>query len=319
MKPKTKKLITACALSLPLLASSILCPILSVKTTNADVAVTPYWAYTRPLADFDFDIWCDTEDIQSLSYPATLHYADKIGYLPSTIGVGELSELNTVTKYIEGEDTQFYVEVETWSNVNTKSWYVYTEYDGYRSYVEDVTVTHKAPCMLPLDDLSRWTFQAETDINYVFGWDFTAEVYNQSTQEWERVEVSSTGDGSAPLNFLFPMSTPTVSFRNTDFILCRDFNLDFKFFHGWGINFQLYSIDDFSVSTDVTLAQNEIYNILTSNSTVVIAPTPSEIFFGMVEDFLTTEFMPNFSFGDLCLIALGISAFFMFLKIWMGG
>lgn len=319
MTPKTKKILASCALTLPLLATSILCPILKAEKACADVAVTPFMAYTRPLADFDIDIWCETEDNQALSYPATLHYYDKIGYLPTMIGEGELDFTNLIGYQVVGDRTQFFVEVETWATYDMKSWYVYTEMDGSQVFVDSLVVSHKAPCMLPLNDLSRWAFQTDTDTNYVVGWNFTADVFNQSTNEWEHVTTSASGDNGAPLNVLFPTSTSTVRYRNTDFILCRDFSLTFEFFHGWGVNFVLASTDNFSVSTDVTLAQNEIYNILAPTNTVVIAPTPSEIFFGMVDDFLTTEFMPNFTFGDLCLIALGISAFFMFLKIWMGG
>lgn len=46
---------------------------------------------------------------------------------------------------------------------------------------------------------------------------------------------------------------------------------------------------------------------------------PPDLIFGTVESFLTTEFMPDFSFGDLLLIVLGVMVFGAFLKVFLGG
>lgn len=46
---------------------------------------------------------------------------------------------------------------------------------------------------------------------------------------------------------------------------------------------------------------------------------PPDIIFGTVEGFLATEFIPDFSFGDLLLIVLGVMVFGAFLKVFLGG
>lgn len=46
---------------------------------------------------------------------------------------------------------------------------------------------------------------------------------------------------------------------------------------------------------------------------------PPDLIFGTVESFLSTEFMPDFSFGDLLLIVLGVMVFGAFLKVFLGG
>lgn len=318
MKPKTKKIIASCALSLPLLASSVLCPILAVKKASADVSVAPYMLYTRPLAECGFTLYTQEVDDTGLTYPPTFQYYDDIGWLPSTIGQGNIGDFSN---YYGTSIDLFTTDVEEFVEFSlSKTWRLYTYYDGVELLCDQLNFSNNAPMMLPVEDLDRWSLYAASEMGNVYYWSFSCEVYDTSTHEWYTSSRGASIGQTVNFGSLFSSSTPTVTYRNTEFILCRDFTIVYDLYDAWGITFRLETVDNFSVSTDVTLAQDYIYtDILSPTIVEEIVPTPSEVFFGMVDDFLSTEFMPNFTFGDLCLIALGISAFFMFLKIWMGG
>lgn len=48
-------------------------------------------------------------------------------------------------------------------------------------------------------------------------------------------------------------------------------------------------------------------------------PAPTEVLFNPIEVFLKTEFIEGFSFGTLLLVSLGFLAFWLFLKVFVGG
>lgn len=317
MKPKTKKIIASCALSLPLLASSVLCPILAVKIASADDGLVPYTS-TKFLSGFDFELVCEEVEDDSLSYDSTYFFYDSIGCLPTTIGLGDIYDTqNDYSLTINN----FSTDVEQYTEwVTTKMWRFYTYFAGNELECSYLNVLHEAPVMLPLYDLDRWSFYVDCEMGSAPFWSLSYEVYDTSTHEWYTFSRGATSGSLVNFDEILNGNEPSVIYLDQEYVLCREFKLTFQFNSAWGISFSLSSTDDFAESTNTTLAQDYIYtDVLSPTIVEEIVPTPSEVFFGMVDDFLNTEFMPNFTFGDLCLIALGISAFFMFLKIWMGG
>lgn len=317
MKLKTKKILAPCALSLPLLASSVLCPILAVKQVSADDGLVPYTA-SKVLSSFEFELVCEDVEAPPLSYESTYFFYDSIGYLPTTIGGGDISDTQNDYSLTIGEFSTDVMQYTEWAI--TKMWRLYTYYAGVELECSSLHVLHEAPVMLPVYDLDRWNFSVDSETGSVPYWSFSYDVYDTDTHEWYTFSRGATVGSLVYLDEVLNGNEPTVTYRDQEYVLCRDFHLTFQLYNAWGISFSLLADDNFSESTNTTLAQDYIYtDVLTPTIVEEIVPTPSEVFFGMVDDFLNTEFMPNFTFGDLCLIALGISAFFMFLKIWMGG
>lgn len=317
MKPKTKKIFASCALSLPLLASSVLCPILAVRQASADDGLVPYTA-NKFLSGFDFELVCEEVEDDSLSYDSTYFFYDSIGYLPTTIALGDIYDTQNDYSLTINNFTTDVEQYTEWAT--TKMWRLYTYFAGIELECTSLSVLHEAPVMLPLYDLDRWSFYVNCETGSAPYWSLSYEVYDTATHEWYTFNRGASSGSLVYLDEIINGNEPTVIYRNQEYVLCREFRLTFQLYSAWGVSFSLSSIDDFAESTNTTLAQDYIYtDVLSPTIVEEIVPTPSEVFFGMVDDFLSTEFMPNFTFGDLCLIALGISAFFMFLKIWMGG
>lgn len=62
-----------------------------------------------------------------------------------------------------------------------------------------------------------------------------------------------------------------------------------------------------------------IWNMVFGDTVYLEPINPPDIIFGTVEGFLATEFIPDFTFGDLLLIVLGVMVFGAFLKVFLGG
>lgn len=79
--------------------------------------------------------------------------------------------------------------------------------------------------------------------------------------------------------------------------------------------FDILEISAYQLSGDTRNLWNRFYG----DSVYLEQVNPPDLIFGTVESFLSTEFMPDFSFGDLLLIVLGVMVFGAFLKVFLGG
>lgn len=93
---------------------------------------------------------------------------------------------------------------------------------------------------------------------------------------------------------------------------------------GQADNFELYFDILFDYPMDYIHSGNDyqmldLYIKANQTSKQYNIPSPTEMLFNPIEVFLKTEFIEGFTFGSLLLVSLGFLAFWLFLKVFVGG
>lgn len=340
MKPKTKKILASCALSLPFLASSVLCPILAVRKASADIApplqVEDYvieqsyfskigleavWVYENPFTSyrsvmplFPYVVTAIEPNPHHSIYDGSLYYA--IEDLPSSSGNTSRS-VYCMPDNPSWEDDGGIID-------DGVPWVVCT--DAFSLTADKPTNVRLEliidnPTLVDIPALNEYLhplrvidpLQTELDCTYSISY-----LLQNQNNEWITEEFDGT---FTPLSGYFdelelPYSSPisivdslriTIPFAPMS---TGDFNVYQLLFGG-----ETYNI----TVNDRDLPSWDDY--LDGNTNVTVTPSPDigAMLWQPVESFLKTEFIPDFTFGDMCLLALGLLLFGVFLKTFLGG
>lgn len=358
MKPKTKKILASCALSLPLLASSVLSPILAIKKSNADGVQDGYNGFHTQGSIFSY-------------------YGFDISFYPRILGV--TAELSTpfIPFLPLGGDMQ---SVEYWQDFSYSSYTEDMPYVGSRnSYIcsfdlpsyeieggiVDDEITHFSPQHSLYAGASLFTSGASIEPAFSIGFDeprlivlnevldalgqleykiYTAfpDTYSDilwGQLEYEILAFDEDGDTYWDTDTLnvdnlelssFTHGIRPEAYPNTQgYNLVRNFKLvqyatsvpdvDDGSWWDMAIGYGLDSTDEFLFLTDFTRRNVDITDIMDIDVTVSPPPDIGSLVWQPVESFLNTEFLPDFTFGNMCMLALGLLLFGVFLKTFLGG
>lgn len=340
MKPKTKKILASCALSLPLLASSVLCPILSVKNASADIA----------------------PPVQVEEYVIEQSYFSKIGL--DAVWVYE----NSYTSYRSVMPLFPYVVTAMQPN------YEYYVQDGSLYYaIEDFPTSSGNTSRLVncYPDDPSWQDDGgiiDDGVPWVVCTDMFSITAEQPTDVWLEliidtptlVDIPTLNGYLHTLRIIDPLlmeldCTYNISYllqnRNNEWVI-EDFEGTFTPLNGYLDELELPYPTSISLVESLRISipfarmftsdtfnyqltfEGEPYNLtvndrdlptwedyLDDNTNVTVTPPPDvgALLWQPVESFLNTEFIPDFTFGDMCLLALGLLLFGVFLKTFLGG
>lgn len=340
MKPKTKKILASCALSLPLLASFVLCPILAVKNASADIA--------PPVQVDEYDI--EQSYFSKIGLDAVWVYENSVSTYRSSLPLFPYvvtAIQPNYDNYIHDGSLYHVIEDLPFSSGNTGRWFSCVPDDP--SWDDDGGI---------IDDGVPWVVCADT-------FSITAE---QPTNVWleliidtpTMVDIPSFTEYLHRLRIIDPLTMELDCSYNISYLLqnrnnewvTEEFDGTFTPLNGYldelelpyptsislveslriTIPFaQMFTRDSFSYQLEY---EGDPYNLtvndrdlpvwgdyLDDNTNVTVTPPPDvgSLIWQPVESFLNTEFIPEFTFGDMCLLALGLLLFGVFLKTFLGG
>lgn len=353
MKNTTKKiaLSTACGLTLCMSACAISS---SIKTSADSITVYPNGFETQEsiFSYYGFGI-TNSPRIAGAQFNYTTPF---IPYIPLGGSANSLTDYEAFTRALYFEDlsgmgtgSTYYSQFEypTYEEDGGIVDDVITEYTALHSLYANhwdieqgdtiepsFTIGFNEPRLIRLNDVLDVLEHIEyiilsTDTGYSTNlWGYLEyEVFdvNENGAFWDtenltvdNLQVSSTTHGINPLAY------PNTQGYN----LVRNFRLvqyaepvfgqygggDWELIVGYGATTGTANYDYLTDFTRSNVSLTDLYDI-----DVHVDPPPTDLLFAPVVSFLETEFLPDFTFGDAFLVALGVTAFGLFLKLYMGG
>lgn len=344
MKPKTKKTLASCALSLPLLASSVLCPILSVKNASADIsppvnvdmytiAVSLFTAiglkhtYRYSSSNLEYN------SVMEL-YPYVIHAIEPNAQY--NIYDGGITHIIDDFPDSSGNTTRVYTCTYTepsWDDdegiiddnvpyVTCRDYFFYTN-QSRLSYNIDSVFSIDVPVLInpyQLEELLRYLYYEDDYGTIVARGSCSVSYLIPNNGEWTPYDYYSQFelyDGAMIDVDITPDDIP-------DSVICSSLDITVRLDTLFPNNNNSYALNYESDPWELVRYVNDIPDLetyLDQNTTIITPPAVDvgSMIWQPVESFLNTEFIPNFTFGDMCLLALGLLLFGVFLKTFLGG